>query len=302
MDGNPLTTTVLVILTALSALASGLAIVAWRRAGRPRAEAGGLRRASGVLLMTCTAGAAALFVYRWLAHGVWLPLEAHVDGLTLMAALLGVVFLMLRRTGRFAGLTAFAMPGLSFVLLWGVCASAWTFRPFHLDTFSPVWRMVHLTTVYLGTTCAVLAAVGGGMYLVAHRRLQRKATALGDEQSKMPSLEALEALIIQGATLGFVLLTFGLASGVVVLLRPESDQQLGGMLIAKVIVAFLAWAFIALVMNVRYATHFRGTRAAWLSIVCVVLLFAVYGFVTTRHDAAPTDTTPPVQRPVAGVE
>ena len=37
-------------------------------------------------------------------------------------------------------------------------------------------------------------------------------------------------------------------------------------------------------MNVRFATAFRGTRAAWLSIVGVILIMAIFGVVNTLSD------------------
>ena len=58
---------------------------------------------------------------------------------------------------------------------------------------------------------------------------------------------------------------------------------------AKFIVALLAWLAFAVVMNVRYATAFRGARAAWLSIAGVVLLLAVYGIAVSLPPLPPPE-------------
>jgi hypothetical protein len=47
-----------------------------------------------------------------------------------------------------------------------------------------------------------------------------------------------------------------------------------------------AWLIYALLMNVRHAVLFRGSRAAWLSILGLALLVATFGLIT----ALPADT------------
>lgn len=278
----------LVMLTLVGVAASGVALRRLRATMRLAAggnELSGLgntdrpsKRGLNLLVAVMSIGAAALLFYRWRWVGDGgSPLAAHVDGLLLISALLAGVGLYVQSRPRLGGLAAFYLPVLTLLLAWAVCASAWTYRPFAIDTLHPVWRAVHLSGVYLGTLGCAVAAVAGGMYLFVQGQLKSKANPRG--LSRLASLESLERLVQHAAMLGFGLLTLGLVSGVVIQLEAEALDA-GWWHSPKVILAFAAWAVYAVVMNVRVATVFRGRRAAWLAIGGFVLLLGVYGIVT----------------------
>ena len=285
-----LTNVVLVLLTLLSAVASVLA-GRWLRAvlggaGAPAPVSGAepqtpVRPAAvgtTALVVVIAAGALGLLAYRWRVLGGGDLLHAHVDGLLLIASLLAGVIVYLRSRPRLAGVGTFALPLLTLLLLWAVCASAWTYRPFKLATLHPVWRGVHLGCVYLGTLSAALAAGAGAAYLVFARRMKRHADPRG--AGRVASLEAVEAVIVRSATLGFALLSAGLVSGWVILSEGDGSDGVLSLASPKVLLSAGAWATFAVVMNVRFATGFRGKRAAWLAIAGFVLLLGVYGIVT----------------------
>ena len=235
------------------------------------------------LLITIVIGTAGLFLYRYFSLGRWQPLSSHLDGLLLISTLLACAIAFTQTRARLFGLSAFALPLLTLMLAWGVCAAAWTYRAFDLDSLHPVWMGFHLTCVYLGTFCATIAAIVSGMYLYIQRRLKQKRdlSALG----KLASLERLEMLIIRTAMLGFVMLSLALTTGAIILLEQPGGTSIAQWYQPKIILATLAWAIYALVMNVRHATHFRGPRAAWLSIAGFVLLLLAYSLVTAMPDA-----------------
>lgn len=242
---------------------------------------------------------AGLFAYRWLiVHGRWQPLAAHLDGLLLMSVLFAAVILLIQSRPRLFGLSAFALPMLALILAWAVCAAAWTYKPFQLDTLHPVWQGLHLTSVYLGTLGAIVAAIAGGMYLFVQHRLKRKPV-LAEGGPPLASLETLETVIIRTATLGFVLLTLGMASGLVIIIESPEATNPGWWHTPKVLFAIAAWAVFAVVMNVKHSTRFRGARAAWLSIVGLVLLLTVYGIVTTLPEQVPIELSPGGNSPTA---
>lgn len=275
---DPITTSVLVLLTLVALAASAIAVRRLvRRGDDPAGE-----RVQALLVGACMLGSAALFLWRWLGvTGQWQPLAAHVDGLLLIAALFAGLVLFVQWRPRLFGLTAFASPLLALILGWAICASAWTYHPFDLQTLHPVWMAVHLAGVYLGTLGSAVAAIAGGMYLYVQRRLKQKAdlTAAGAGGGKLASLETLERLIVRSATLGFALLTLGLVSGLVIL-SAEGAPDWRGHFAWKITLAAGAWLVYALLMNVRYAATFRGARAAWLSIAGLALLLATYAVVT----------------------
>ena len=232
-----------------------------------------------VLIGIVGVGSAAIFVVRWAwAPGHWQPVAAHVDGLALIAALLAGTIGYLQTRRRMLGLSAFAMPVLAVILGWGICAAAWTYRPFNLQTLDPVWRGVHLMGVYLGTACAAIAAVAGGTYLYVQYQLKHKQAL--SSFGRLAPLETLETLIVRTATLGFALLTLGLLAGLIVWTDSGEAPVAGWWFAPKIILAVGAWLAYALVMNVRYTSRFRGARAAWLAIGGLVLLLVVYGLVT----------------------
>jgi len=262
-------------------LSIGACAIGLRRLARPQ-SAIGLRRVQYSLLGFCTVGCVLLFLYRALViHHNWQPLESHVDGLLLIASLFAVMVLFLQSRGGVQGLTAFALPVLSFILAWSVCASAWTMHLFHIDS---IWKAFHLAGVYLGTLMFAIAAIGGGMFLYSQRRLRTKRAA-----NKLASLEKIEGLIVWTSTLGFGLLTLGLVSGVIVISSGSTRLGAGWWYSSKIILATSVWLIYAVVMNTRHSTTFRGARAAWLSILGLVLLLATFGIVTAGLSADGSD-------------
>ena len=214
-----------------------------------------------------------------LVHKAWQPVQAHIDGLLLIGLLLAASILYIQSRPRLFGLTLFALPLLALILLWGVCATLWTYRPFNLDSFTPAWTVFHLTATYLGLLGCGLGAAAGAMYLFVQGRLKNKA-GLG-QVNPMASLETLETLIVRSATLGFVLLTLSLISGLVMVTQSENVTAYGKAwwISPKVLLAGSAWVVYAVLINVRSFSTMRGRRAAWLAIAGLVLVLATYGAV-----------------------
>ena len=264
----------------LSTLASIAAVVlAVRRVSRPSKDPLPLWpfiTLLGLITLLC-AGA---FGYRIaVIHKAWQPVQAHVDGLLLIALLLAPAILYVQTRPRLFGLSIFALPLLALILAWGVCATLWTYRPFELDSFAPAWMVFHLTATYLGLLGCAIGAAAGAMYLFVQGRLKAKA-GLG-QVNPMASLETLETLIVRAATLGFVLLTLSLISGLVMVTQSDHATSLGKAWWSspKVWLAASAWIVYAVLINVRSFSTVRGRRAAWLAIAGLVLVLATYGAV-----------------------
>jgi ABC-type uncharacterized transport system permease subunit len=267
-------TIAIALLTLLAAVASAPALRdLFKRASPSDADA---RRASQrrqeAALLALTLGNGAVFFYRWVVvRGDWQPVEAHVDGLLLIATFFAATLLFLQHRSRMPGLSALGLPVLSIVLLWSFCASRWTFEPFRIGS---VWMTFHLTSVYLGSISLAIAGIAGALFLVAQRRLRSKKDIAAEPS--MASLETIETLIVRTSTLGFALITLGLVSGGVLLTSGPTRMGEGWWHSPKVILSVAVWLLYAVVMNVRHASLFRGARAAWLSILGVVLLLATF--------------------------
>ena len=274
---NP-TTIALVLLTLLALAASFLAFAALRRGdARP-----GLVKAQHSLTGVCIVGAALLFLYRaWFENKGWQPLGAHVDGLLLIAPLFAAAAMFVQRAGM-RGLSVFALPLLTLLLAWAICASVWTYAPFAPDT---MWLAIHKATVYGGTIFFCIAAAAGALYLYAQRRLrQHRNTLETSTGGGLASLEATEQMIVRTATIGFALITVGLITGLVIFTDAEhASLGVGWWYAPKMVLATAAWLAYAVLMNIRFATAFRGKRAAWLSIVGLALLIATFGAVSAME-------------------
>lgn len=274
----------LIVLTLVTAAMWGMALSRLRGSKSTLDERFGSLQWAGLSLIT--AGSGLLFLGRWLlVTGQWLPLRTHLDGLLLIATLLGGTILFMHARPRLRGLTAFALPVLWLAQLWAICAANWTYEPFKIAP-GDLWLGLHLITIYTGTVSAFVAAIAGGMYLFVQRRLHHKTPV--EPGGKLASLETLEGVIIRTATLGFALLTLGLISGLIIVTARSTLLGPAWYVSVKVWLAAAAWLVYAMVMNVRYASAFRGARAAYLSIAGMVLLIATYG-VATRLPGHETD-------------
>lgn len=272
-------TAVLALLTLMSLLASAVAITRLRRSG-PAANLDQLIRWP---LVICAIVAGCLFVYRAIfGHEYW----AHLDGLLLIVTLLATIVLFLELRSRMPGVTAFALPVLAVLLSWSICASSFTLETFQINS---IWKAVHLASNYLGTLFFVIAAIAGGNYLYAHRRLRSKQPM--EARRPVASLETIERMIIRTARLGFALLSLGLVMGVIE--ATDGPVPTGFFWWMKITLALAVWGIFGIVMNVRHTTTFRGARAAWMSITGMVLILAIIGVsLSIPADQGPNRTIP----------
>jgi ABC-type transport system involved in cytochrome c biogenesis permease subunit len=242
---------------------------------------------------------AIVFIYRQLAlnEGRWAPLQSHVDGLSLLICLLGCGLVWARWHGRMTGMGVFILPVLTVLAIWGICASWWTMRDFNIAS---VWMTAHLVSIYLGSMAVVAAAGASSLWLWVNRLLRSKEhraehlAMLGS----LGNLESIENAIIGAASAGFVLITFGLITGLVIISGVGTQLGDGWWYSPKMILAFAVWLIYALVMHVKFVPTFRGQRAAWLSILGCILLILALGVAQGLPGPTPDDEiTPASQSP-----
>ena len=262
---------------------TGLAVVASYQA----AAALSRRATQGRLMQAIIAGGViVLFAVREFAvHQSWQPLASHLDGLLLLAAMLGVTTLLLEHPARLPGLSAFSLPMQAVLLLWAICASSFTLVLWEIDS---IWLTVHLASVYVGAVFFAMAAGAGGMFLYRQRQLRRKEPM--DGRSSMASLERIEKTLVRSAAMAFAMLTLTVAMGIV--LATEQSEPVSTRVWLKIGVAGAVWCIYLVLMNVRRAAMFRGAAAAWLSIAAFVLVLAVFGIASSSDsgDEPPVTT------------
>ncbi|MEM9111097.1 MAG: cytochrome c biogenesis protein CcsA [Planctomycetota bacterium] len=273
---EPATSIPLILATIASIVAMTLAVRRVRQSDNNASPIWPIQSLLGFITALCLGA----FISRVaVIHQAWQPVQAHVDGLLLIGVLLAPAIIYIQSRPRLFGLSLFAMPLLSLILLWGVCATMWTYRAFNLDSFAPAWTVFHLSVTYVGLLGCALGAACGAMYLFVQGRLKAKNGI--SKVSSMASLETLETLIVRAATLGFVLLTLSLISGLVMVTQSETTTSLGKAWWSspKIWLAISAWVVYAILINVRSFSTVRGRRAAWLAIAGLVLVLATYGAV-----------------------
>jgi cytochrome c-type biogenesis protein CcsB len=131
------------------------------------------------------------------------------------------------------------------------------------------WIMVHVALVLVGLAALVLNFGGALMYLVVERQL--KAKRPGTAYYRLPPLETLDRLTIATLTVSFPFLMVGLALGAL------SARGAWGSVVAfdpLALFSLVMWIIYAATLLGRVLGHWRGRRAAYLSIAgfCVMLV------------------------------
>lgn len=213
--------------------------------------------------------AVCLMVVAWHAQtrGAWLPLGDNFDTLVWLGLLLGAFLLYVQSARPVGGLEWFVLPVVILLLVGaGIFGSA---KPH--DYVLSTWAWVHHVTAYTSFIAFAVAFAVGALYLINHRRLRNKKVLAGPN---LGSLERLEHLAVGSVTMGFALLTVGLATGLVIVMHQGQATTMGPQWFAapKVWLAALVWLVYAVVLHAPINPSFRGRKAAILSVVGFVLM------------------------------
>lgn len=254
------------LLHQLAAVGYGIAgILTWRRVTR-----GHLAALVPVLLVLAALVHAVGFVALHREQPP-IPMESFPAALSLIGWLIVVSYLLSMNAARIRGiaswvaLVAAAITGLAWVDL--IVGPARV-----LDRAgSGAWSHAHVLLSTLGFSCLALASVAGIAYLVKQRALKRKsAGGFG-----LPALESLDRMSHFTLSVGFPLLTLGVATGFIWVI----DQGLSPWT-AHTFWLLAAWAVYLAPVVLRVVRQQHGERPAR----AVVLGFAVlaFGYVGVR--------------------
>ena len=209
------------------------------------------------------------------------PLTHRFDTFLLLAALMGLAGLYADLTWRWE-LTGAAFASMTCLL--EACAYMGLADYRVAPGPQPVGTvfLVHVAAFILAAVCLAVAGVAGGTYLALHRRLRQPGGMMA--ASRYPSLEALERLNIRAATLGFPLLTIGLFLGMLQIW--DQPNRIEWLMDAKVVSATIVWLVYAALLHLQHLPTFRGTRVAWLSMLCtlgLLVTFVMSNMAITKH-------------------
>ena len=112
-----------------------------------------------------------------------------------------------------------------------------------------------------------LAAVAGVMFLLLNRRLKNQ-NLTGGIMIGMPSVSRLVKAMARIATLGWIILTAGVVTGL---------KMDAGELNIHLMVAIVTWVLYAVLLGVYYVRGLPGRQLAWGLLVLFVVSLLVFG-------------------------
>jgi ABC-type uncharacterized transport system permease subunit len=142
----------------------------------------------------------------------------------------------------------------------------------------------------LSGASAMFAAASAALYLFAEKKLKQKNILhiLG----KVPNIEKLERMNLLGLKSCFVLMTFGLASGIGLAATSASLNRtaIDWLTDAKIVLIFIVWLLLGMILLLWKTVSLKKKTIAHATLVAFALiLFAVVGtsvFCGSGHDFA----------------
>ena len=197
------------------------------------------------------------------------PLVTSFEALLFYAWLLLVVFLVLVRREAHRTLGAFLVPLAAFLAL---TAAALMAAPEPVGAvFRNPWFALHTVSLFLGYSALSVAFCAGVMYLllfdeIAHKRVGRMF-------ARLPSLDDLDRLGHHTVLLGFLLLTAGIAVGMV---WARTEWGVLWVWEPKSVWTLLSWIVYLGYVLTRNLAGWQGPRAAWLATLGFALAAATF--------------------------
>ncbi len=164
-------------------------------------------------------------------------------------------------------LQAFVLPPAALFALLPAFEVSDHFLP---DASQPLF-VAHIGVALLAYSLFTFAALHALLMMFAERSLHNKPTAI--KLPSFPPLLVMESLLFRVITVGFVLLTFTLISGMLF-----SEQIFGKPLqfTHKIVFSIAAWIIYGWLLYGRYKHGWRGSKAIKLTLIGFVLLLLAY--------------------------
>jgi ABC-type uncharacterized transport system permease subunit len=220
-----------------------------------------------------------LFFWRAAAAGSFtLPLTNPFDAFLALGLLVAFVLIYFRWTRHLRSFSFFLLPMVIILFLLGAVIGVAHPNADKQD-FSNAWFLLHIITIFAGTICFVLGAVGGIIYLLADRQLRRKGLDASHRWIGLPPLASIEKINRWMVYVGFPLLTVATIAGILRFAQAKTgamppagsfSQDL------KIGLGTLSWLVYAVLLHVPLNPRFRGPRAAWLYIVGFVFFLGAF--------------------------
>lgn len=269
---SPMRSLLLVVLAAYlnAAIHSILAFINKRRSLQRVAE---WSTAAGFVLHT------GVLVADWIIDKHY-PLFSLRETLSFLAWALVALYCVVLYRYRTQAVGAFTMPLISVLTLVAVLiGSDSASAP---ANFSATWLFpIHTTILIFAYAAFAIAFMASVMYLLQERELKLKT--FGAIFHRLPALSTVNELATSAAALGLLLLTLGIASGMI-----WSSTRFGRLWRndPKEIFALLTWLLYVVLIIYRFTPKWRGRSAAWLGVIgfaLVLLTFLGTRFLDSYH-------------------
>lgn len=215
------------------------------------------------------------------------PLTGLFESMIVLTIVFGLTYLFLRIAIQQVWFTSVMV----WVLLVLVLLAAIVAKPAaqaHSAASTP-WAIAHAIAMILAGAAAMLAMASAVLYLYARRKLKRKN--LLEVLGKMPNIEELERMNLFGLKSCFVLMTFGLASGIGLAAATSTSLNrtaLDWLTDAKIVLILVVWLLLGAILALWKTTKLKEKTIAHVTLVAFALiLFAVVGtsiFCSTGHN------------------
>lgn len=211
------------------------------------------------------------------------PLTGSFESMIVLSLVFGLTYLFLSIAIHrvwFSSVMVWVM--LVLILLAAVVA-----RPASqaLEMASTPWAIAHAISMILASAAAMLATASAVLYLYARRKLKQK-DLLGI-LGKVPNVERLERMNLFGVKLCFILLTFGLVSGIGLSIASRWAPS-AWLKDPKIVLIEIVWLLLGMIVVLWKTIKLKEKSIAFMTIVAFALiLFAVVGtkvFCGTGHD------------------
>jgi len=150
------------------------------------------------------------------------------------------------------------------------------------------WAIAHGIAMILSGAAAMLATASAVLYLLGRRKLKQKKVL--QVIGRVPNIERLERMNLFGLKACFILMTFGLASGIGLAATSTSLNMtaIDWLTDAKIVLIALVWLLLGLILALWRTVKLREKTIAYVTLVAFALiLFAIVGtsvFCGTEHD------------------
>ncbi len=200
------------------------------------------------------------------------PISGLQGVLSFFALVIVLAFLLSYARYRLDSLSVFVFP-LAFILMLAANLTSVSSQPYP-EVLRSLWLYLHVPGIFLGYAAFFVAFASGMMYLIQENELKRRRPQAF--YYRLPSLEVCDELGYRALSIGFPLLTLGIAAGIL--------WQAPWQLDAKIITSFITWTAYAVLITYRFSSGLRGRRAAVMAIAGFVFILAT--FIGTRSQGS----------------